>query len=117
MQIVNQTRQTILAHEVKEARCFFHRLKGWIGIRTARPGQGLYLTPCHGVHTWGLQFPVDVVYIDPQGIILEILTLRPWCLGPYLPACRGVLELPAGTCQQTRSFRGDLLGQINGTGW
>jgi hypothetical protein len=117
MQIVNVTRGNILAPEVREVRSFWGRLTGWLNHAGPRPGQGLYLTPCRGVHSWGLRFTIDAVYIDTKGLVLEVCTLLPWRIGPFKPSCRGVLELAAGTCQGRVCQKGDLLEQINGKGW
>ncbi len=117
MQIVNATRRNILAPEVREARSFLGRLTGWVKHTDPRPGQGLYLTPCRGVHSLGLRFAIDAVYITNDGSVQEIYTLLPWRIGPCKLHCRGVLELPAGTCEIMSCQKGDQLEQINGKGW
>jgi len=117
MQIENVTRGNILASEVREARSFMGRLTGWLHPAGPRPEQGLYLTPCKGVHSWGLRFAIDAVYINNSGLVLEIYTLFPGRIGPYKLRCCGVLELAAGTCERQACQKGDQLEQINGKGW
>jgi uncharacterized membrane protein (UPF0127 family) len=117
MQIENVSRNTILVSRVKVAANTFQRLVGCIGQHTFRSEEGLYLTPCRGVHTLGMNIPIDAVYINSQGVVLKVVTLQPWRWGPYIPACRGVLELRAGKCKAERCCPGNQLRQIKGNGW
>ena len=118
MRIVNLSRKLVVAREVENCGAFLGRLFGWLGKKKLpSPGQGLYLAPCRCVHTLGMRFSIDVVFLNHQGIILRTLTLAPWRLSPFIPAARGVLELPAGTCAQGACGPGDQLEQQNGKGW
>ncbi len=118
MTIMNLNRNRVVAQEVKYCRTVWSRLRGWLGRKNPPTvGQGLYLTPCQGVHTLGMRFSVDVVFIDKQGMVLRTLTLQPWRLSPFLPAARGVLELPVGTCEQGVCEPGDQLSLANQEGW
>ena len=62
----NTTRETFVATEAKLADGYFSRLVGLLGKsrRWARPGQGLWIIPCHGVHTIGMLFSIDLVFLD-----------------------------------------------------
>jgi uncharacterized protein len=116
MRIRNLTRGKLLAGPVTEARTFGARLRGWAGSSRPGPGTGLYLTPCAWVHTFGMRFSVDAVYVDRSGTVLAVQALRPGRLGPWRPGAAGVLEMPAGegagACRA-----GDRLAQEGGQGW
>lgn len=85
------------------------RLRGLLGRRTLPPGHGLLLVPAASIHTCGMRFALDVVFVDDAGRALRIAAdVRPW----RLASCRGAagaLELPAGTCAARGMRRGDTV--------
>lgn len=85
------------------ADTFLRRLVGLLGRARLDPGEGLLLGPTRGVHTLGMRFPVDAVYLDAQGRVLSVVTLPPGRLGPLVPSCRWVLELAAGGAGRTHA--------------
>ncbi|HAI21655.1 MAG TPA: DUF192 domain-containing protein [Clostridiales bacterium UBA8153] len=93
--VVNLTTGASLAR-ARLAGSFVRRLLGLLGRRSLDPGEGLLLGPTRGVHTLGMRFAVDAVYLDAQGCVLTVVTLPPGRLGPLVPSCRWVLELAAG---------------------
>lgn len=79
---------------------FRSRLVGLIGRRSLDPGVGLWLRPCDAVHTVGLRFEIDVVFVDAAGRVKRIdERVRPWrvriCLGAH-----SVVELAAGEARR-----------------
>jgi hypothetical protein len=72
------------------------RLRGLLRRPAPAPGQGVYLSPCRQVHSFGMAYAIDVVHLDRAGVVLELQTLRPWRLGRYVWGARGVVELRAG---------------------
>ncbi len=73
------------------------------------PGGGLWIVPCESVHTFFMQFPIDLVYIDRNNRIRKVReSVPPWRLSVCLSA-HSILELPAGTIRRTQTQRGDTL--------
>ena len=108
LQVVNQTRGLVLADRAELADSFVRRLCGLLGRPGLLPGQGLLLTRCSSIHTLGMQFPIDVLYLDPAGRVLaHVPALAPGRLGPWVRGARSILELPAGAARGTEP--GDLL--------
>ena len=73
------------------------------------PGEGLWIAPCEGVHTFAMKFTIDVVFLNRKRKILKI---RPNMVRRRIALClraHSVLELPAGTLEQTGTVRGDQL--------
>ena len=72
------------------------RMRGLLGRRGLARGQGLLIEPTWSVHTWFMRFPIDVVFVDRDLVVLKVV--------PELPAwrtaaCRGAkatFELAAG---------------------
>ena len=73
------------------------------------PGEGLWIAPCEGVHTFGMKFPIDVVFLSRKRKILKI---RPNMVRARMALslrAHSVLELPAGTLEKTGTEVGDQL--------
>jgi uncharacterized membrane protein (UPF0127 family) len=91
------------------ANNFFTRLRGLHG-RELYDGDGLILTPCNSIHTFGMAYDIDAVYLDKTGTVLrvdaELPSGRTW---PAQRGARSVLELPAGYADKTNIQTGDRL--------
>lgn len=92
---------------VETAGTFFRRTRGLLGRRGLNPGEGLLLVPCNAVHTLGMRFPIDVVFLGKptgNGCALPVLGVReavpPW--RPWIGMRRAwaVLELGAGEARR-----------------
>ncbi|MEE9275705.1 MAG: DUF192 domain-containing protein [bacterium] len=93
-----------LASRVEVAETFRARLRGLKG-RSLGEEEGLYLTPCRSVHTFGMDGPIDVVFLDGKDRALALYhSLPPRRATRWIPRARGALELPAGTLAR-RSLR------------
>ncbi|MDN5375582.1 MAG: uncharacterized protein PWQ39_622 [Thermacetogenium sp.] len=110
MEIYNTTRQVVLAEDVQVAVNFFDRLKGLLGRREFRVGEGLLLKPCRAVHSCFMLFPIDVVFLDDQMVVVHIIEgLPPFRLSPVIHKASSVLELPAGVTRLSGTRIGDRL--------
>jgi hypothetical protein len=108
----NQTRQAYLATSLAVADTHWTRLRGLLGLRSSdfRNGSGLWIVPCHGVHTLGMGFPIDVIYLDRALTVVHIQPqLRPWRFAPVRTQAATVLELPSGTAAETGTAVGDKI--------
>lgn len=87
----------LVGERVRIARSPQARLRGLIGHRTLDAGQGLLLRPCNGIHTWGMRFPIDVLFLDGSGRVLRVKPgLPPRQVVPWVRGSKQVLELPDG---------------------
>ncbi|HWK31109.1 MAG TPA: DUF192 domain-containing protein [Terriglobales bacterium] len=108
----NSDTQAILASRLRVADTHLSRLIGLIGVRTCdfHPGGALWIVPCHGVHTFAMRFPIDVVYLDSEHRVRHIEeNVRPWRITPIITDAATVLELPARTAWQTGTKIGDHI--------
>jgi uncharacterized protein len=109
LRISNLTRQSELAHCAEVADDGAKRRKGLLGRQKLRPGEGLWILPCEAVHTFGMQFPIDLVYLDRNLRVKKVSSdVRPWRLSACLTA-HSVLELASGTIRGTQTKPGDRL--------
>jgi len=108
----NSTRQTFLATQLRVATTHYQRLIGLLGTsRTAfSDGDGLWIVPCRGVHTFAMRYAIDVVYLDRENkVILIYENVRPWRLTRMVGEAATVLELPAHTAWSTGTRVGDAV--------
>jgi uncharacterized protein len=111
-QAFNQTRNLYLATDVTVAETHLSRLRGLIGASSDdfRNGCGLWIRPCHGVHTLAMRFPIDVVYLDRAGTVVHVEhNLQPWRFSPVRMQAASVLELPDRSVARTGTALGDRI--------
>jgi uncharacterized protein len=111
-QAFNRTRQKQLASAVALADTHWTRLRGLLGVDASdfRNGRGLWIVPCHGVHTLGMGFPIDVVYLDQAMTVVRIeRELAPWRVAPVTMQATSVLELPSRITEVTGTALGDKI--------
>lgn len=105
----NTTQGVVLADRVRCADTFFSRLIGLLRTPVLSTGEGLWISPCTSVHTWFMRYPIDVIFLDAKGIVLQSATMRPWRMSRIVWKSQGCLELPAGTIEQARTRIGDRI--------
>jgi len=109
MEVRNLTRQNVLAASVEVADSGPKRSKGLLGRKGLAPGTGLWIVPCEAVHTFWMEFPIDLVYLDRKLRIKKLRnSVRPWRFSGCLSA-HSVIELAPGTIQQVQVELGDKL--------
>jgi uncharacterized membrane protein (UPF0127 family) len=105
----NVTRGTVIAERAEVASSGLKRSKGLLGRKALEPGGGMWIIPCESVHTFFMQFPIDLIYLDRRHRVKKTRTAVPaWRVSACLSA-HSILELPAGTILKTHTERGDLL--------
>jgi uncharacterized membrane protein (UPF0127 family) len=105
----NQTRNTVLGDAVDVADTSEKRRVGLLKHARLDPGSGLWIVPCESVHTFFMKFPIDLVYLDKQRKVRKVRHAVPaWRLSACLSA-HSILELPAGTAEESGTLPGDEL--------
>ncbi|MCM8763315.1 MAG: DUF192 domain-containing protein [Candidatus Omnitrophica bacterium] len=113
MRIVNLTRNTIIAEKAEIANTFLKRLVGLLGRKKFKAGEALIFKNVSCVHTFGMRFAIDVLFVNRKGMVVAALpNLKPFRISGIYPFCN-VIELPVGTIQKTKTQKGDLLGDVS----
>jgi len=116
LRVTNLTRSTVLATSLEVADTGPRRNKGLLGRASLEPGTGLWIAPCESVHTFFMQFPIDLVYLDRKNRVRKVRERVPaWRISVCLSA-HSILELPAGTIRATETQAGDLVEFTPATG-
>ena len=88
----------------------WRRVRGLLGRTGLEPGVGLLIRPCGGIHTFGMQFPIDVVFLARDGLVMKVVrNLRPWRLAPGPRGTHAVLEVQSGWLPEDAIRAGDVL--------
>ncbi|HEY9573367.1 MAG TPA: DUF192 domain-containing protein [Pusillimonas sp.] len=86
------------------ARTFRQRLQGLHAYPKLSWHTGLCIRPCNAIHTFGLTYAIDVIFLDRRGrIVKRVDRLLPWRVAICLKAACAV-ELPAGYCAAYPDF-------------
>lgn len=93
---------------VRIAGTFFERARGLLLRPDPAPGRGLLLAGVRTVHGFGLLRPLDLVYLDAEGRVLDCAVLAPWRIARCPAACH-VVEMRRGECKRLRLVPGRLL--------
>lgn len=89
-----------------ETRGLLGKIQGLLGQADLPPGYGVLLR-AKEVHTLGMRFAIDAVYLSRTGLVLRVETMPPGRIGPVVLRARWILEMRAGEA--------DRLGIAPGT--
>ena len=107
--LVNDRTGVLVAHDVEAALDSRSRRKGLLGRTGMQEGQALIIAPCGAIHTCGMRFPIDVVFVARDGRVLKIVErLAAWRIAGSLRALATV-ELAAGQASRVGLSEGDRL--------
>ena len=85
------------------AESFLYRLGGLLILPRLQAGEALLLSPCNGIHTFGMTYPLALVFLDAQARIVGWReSVAPWRLAPAPSATRQVLEMLPDTLASGR---------------
>jgi uncharacterized protein len=110
--VYNKTRETFVATEAKVANSYLRRLVGLLGKtkRWAHFGAGLWIVPSQGVHTIGMLFSIDLLFLNKEKEVVHVEELvRPFRISKVSFKAASVLELPPHTIYRTGTKVGDRL--------
>lgn len=96
--------------DVVIASTFWSRLVGLLGRSVLADHEGLLLEPCTDIHTLGMRFPIDVVFVDNQMKVLGFSDAVPPNKLRFSPrGTYAVLEVAVGNRKRTGINLDDYL--------
>ncbi len=108
--VYNQTRECFLSLGVDAATTTYARLKGLIGKIALKSDEGLWIVPSSGVHTVGVLFPLDLIYLDEHYRVLHLVESFPsFRIAPLMTQAASVLQLPTHSIFSSQTQPGDQL--------
>ena len=110
LKVVNRTRDRVLGDAIRQANTFFLRARGFLGADGLSEGEGLWICPCTGIHSFGMRFEFDALFLDAKRRVVGVYSrFRRNRLSRVFWNARGVLELPAGMIESTGTEVGDEI--------
>jgi uncharacterized membrane protein (UPF0127 family) len=105
----NQRTGELLATRVLLALDSATRRTGLLKHASLPDGAAMVIAPTSAVHTFGMRFPIDVVFVARDGRVLKTRSSVPaWRMAGALGA-HAVIELAAGALARCETVRGDVL--------
>ena len=105
----NVTRGTVVAEAADVADTSATRRTGLLKHEALRPGEGLWIVPCEAVHTFGMKFDIDVLYLNKAKKVVKLRERMPKRRISACFSAHSVLELPSGMASATATVSGDQL--------
>src|SRR4030067_1355173 len=102
MKVRNTTRDRILGDGIREACSPFARMRGLLGVEGLSPGKGLWICPCNSIHSLGMAFEFDALFLDGgmRGVAVY-RRFRENRLSRIYWGARGGLELAGRAMEET----------------
>ena len=99
-----------MVSDLKVAESWLSRLRGLLFKKELAPREGLWLIPCQSIHMFGMQFPIDALYLDQENRVVRLIRhLKPNQIGPVDFKTYSVLEMKADTLNHFSISPGDQL--------
>lgn len=110
LRLVHEPTELEIVERVEEAADFLGRGVGLLGRDALEPGTGLWIHPCKSIHTFGMRFAIDAVFLDRRHRVVRVVRgLRPWRMVPMVWRASSVVEMPAGRAASAGIRAGDQL--------
>ncbi len=110
MRAINQTRNVVLVEHGTVARNLWTRLRGLLARPPLQAGDGLLLRGEKAIHTVGMGYPIDVLFLDRAGRIVHLYhSMPPLRASPFVRRAEDILELPPGILASTGTILGDVI--------
>jgi len=92
------------------ADSFFKRFKGLMFTKELSPQSGMFIYPCSSIHTFFMNYTIDVLYLDKNNIVLAIdEDMKPGKVGRIVKGAVAVVELSSGKAKETDIRIGQAL--------
>jgi uncharacterized membrane protein (UPF0127 family) len=110
MKAINLASKKELASNLVTADRLFTRMKGLLGRSSLMEGEALWIKPCNGIHTFGMRFVIDAVFLNRENRVVAVVErLQPYRLTRLYGDAVSVIELPAGTIDMTATHIRDEI--------
>ena len=84
-------------------------MRGLLGRSDLPQGEGVLLRPAGSIHTFFMRFPIDVVFLNEEDVVVKVVhRLPPW-RAAGMKGARTVLELAAGEAESRRIEVGSTM--------
>jgi uncharacterized membrane protein (UPF0127 family) len=108
--LINKTRNTVLAANVKIANTFFLRFKGLMGQDSIPDNWALVIEPCKQIHSFFVKVEFDAVFLNSDCEVVHVIpSMKPSQISPFIKPAIKVIELSSGKVSRTQTKIGDKI--------
>ncbi|HET6387023.1 MAG TPA: DUF192 domain-containing protein [Armatimonadota bacterium] len=108
--VMNTTRETVLADRATIASNLWKLLVGLIPYRRLNPGDGMVFPRTGSIHTTGLKFEIDVLFLSRDGRIIGMKErVAPFRIAWAPRGSHTAIELPGGALSAGKCQIGDQV--------
>ncbi len=108
--VFNETRESFLSLRVTPADTHVSRLLGLTGRLRLKSDEGIWVIPSQGIHTIGVLFPIDLIYLDAANRVVDVKeSLGSFRIAPLRLKSASVLEMPVRTIYSSQTQIGDQM--------
>jgi uncharacterized membrane protein (UPF0127 family) len=112
---INVTRGVRLTECGRVADNMYRRVVGLLRDKALKHGDGLWIKPCNSIHSIGMQFTFDAIFLDKDLRVVHLMhEMKPWRISKMVLSAESVLEVPAGLVCQTATEVGDQFEMREG---
>lgn len=97
---------------VRVADRFWTRALGLLVGKPLELTEGLLIAPCSSIHTIGMRYAIDVVFVDDSGRVVRVCPDVRVGRMRFARGARGVLELRSGVAAEHGLAPGVQLGEL-----
>lgn len=106
---INISKNIVIATKLLNRHTFTQRFIGLLNKKYLNPDEGIILTPCQSIHTICMKFPIDIIFIDKNNIIVKIYkNTLPYTFFCFSLSAKYCLEVHANS-NVTSDMVGDLI--------
>ena len=99
----------VVLTRVRRADTFLEQARGLLGRPCPGPGEGMLFPGCRSMHTMGMAYAIDLLYLNASGTIIGVEpNLKPYRTS-FCRSASAALELAAGEARRLRLARGEAL--------
>ena len=112
--IINERNGAIISLNATVATKYFDRMIGLLKKDKLKEGHALWIKPCNSIHTFGMKYPLDIIFLDKCNIVISLrINIKPnrFCVPRLL--CHSAIELPAGSIERICLHLGDRFKMYN----
>jgi uncharacterized membrane protein (UPF0127 family) len=110
MRLCSIDRRHTIVEKLEIAEDALSRTRGLIGHAPLDLNQGLLINPYHWIHTFGMSFPIDILYLNRDGRVVACSeNLRPNRIDRPVLRAHMAVELAAGAIRHHGLKVGDCL--------
>lgn len=110
VKVYNGTQNKVILDEAEVADTFWRRYRGLAGKKVLEDDTGIILKPCNSIHTIGMHFAIDVIFLDQTKSVCHMIKkMKPGRFSPFVLKAKQVIEMNSGTIEKTGIMMHDVL--------